>query len=259
MHLDASLLTTFRSRFESKEPDPKNFVRRVTKLDVYLTVEDLVEERRSKGFTWEGIAEDFTALGVRMSVATLKTCFRRARDRKPGRMPRVKPPSRRTNQARRVPSNALPADAPAVAPSSVSEPVAEPTMRAATALASTPTTLPETAATSRDAGRVTLPAVSAPARPLASEPSSEGPVATPDAITPFELPASASPPGSREEMLGAVPQHEQPPSFPSPECREPLVDGALPAEAPAAPRRTYRSAITIRPEKPLSAFKENSP
>jgi hypothetical protein len=85
MDLDATLLTTFRARFEAKEPHPKNFVRRVTKLDVYLTVEDLVEARRSKGFAWEGIAEDFSALGVEMPVATLKTCFRRARSIKTAR------------------------------------------------------------------------------------------------------------------------------------------------------------------------------
>ncbi len=95
MDLDATLLTTFRARFEAKEPDPKNFVRRVTKLDVYLTVEDLVEARRSKGFAWEGIAEDFSALGVNMPVATLKTCFRRARNRRrSGATARPKTPRR---------------------------------------------------------------------------------------------------------------------------------------------------------------------
>jgi hypothetical protein len=79
MSIDVALLTTFRTRFEAKEPDPKNFVRRITKFDIYMTVADLVEERRAKGFAWEGIAEDFAALGVLMPVATLKTCFRRAR------------------------------------------------------------------------------------------------------------------------------------------------------------------------------------
>jgi hypothetical protein len=101
MDLDATLLTTFRARFEAKEPDPKNFVRRVTKLDVYLTVEDLVEARRSKGFAWEGIAEDFSALGVDMPVATLKTCFRRARNiKRSGASARPKTPRRSTRPLR---------------------------------------------------------------------------------------------------------------------------------------------------------------
>jgi hypothetical protein len=101
MDLDATLLTTFRARFEAKEPDPKNFLRRVTKLDVYLTVEDLVEARRSKGFAWEGIAEDFSALGVKMPVATLKTCFRRARNiKRSGATARPKTPRGSTRPLR---------------------------------------------------------------------------------------------------------------------------------------------------------------
>jgi hypothetical protein len=101
MLVDSTLLGTFRSRFEAKEPDPKNFIRRATKLDFYLTVHDIVEERRTKGFAWGGIAADFTELGVTMSVSTLKTCFRRAREKTQGLHPRTKRPARRGNTMRR--------------------------------------------------------------------------------------------------------------------------------------------------------------
>jgi hypothetical protein len=109
MQLDSSQLETFRARFEAKEPDPKNFVRRVTKFAFYLSVEDLVESRRQQGFAWEGIAEDFTALGVTMPVSTLKTCYRRARARRRGASARRQRPAPTTAARRRRPSAPHPA------------------------------------------------------------------------------------------------------------------------------------------------------
>lgn len=128
MQLDPAELEKFRSRFEAKEPDPKNFFRRVTKFDFYLSVEDLVEDRRRKGFAWAGIAEDFTALGVAMPISTLKTCFRRARARRPGTVARPKRPSRLPH-VRRARSAAPEVETPEVsaeAPDTAPTPPAEP-------------------------------------------------------------------------------------------------------------------------------------
>ena len=237
MSLDTAQLATFRSRFEAKEPDPKNFVRKVTKFDFYLTVEDLVEERRSKGYAWEGIAEDFAALGVVMKLSTLKTCFRRARLRKRCATAGSRRPARPGHPIRRARSGT---SSPALNPQT------EPPQ---TGEADEVTTLDPPTSDARVESVPNAVPAPAPDEPTVAPPTRA--VDPPDLAPSGRLePANAEevPDGGREEMLAAPPTRADPNA------------GAVGSPAPdqPAPRRVYRSTITIRPEKPLSAFKENT-
>jgi hypothetical protein len=268
-------LQTFRARFEAKEPSPRNFVRRVTKFDYFLTVADLVEERLAKEFAWQGIADDLGELGLSMEIATLKTYVRRARARreaapasaakKPARNSPRAPQSRPSRPKKASPSgDSVAFDAATLVPPAESP--LESVPPASTVTVELPVPVAELSDPTSAQAEVRDDTPSAQAEVRDDTPSAVASLLLEDALAhPASPPMahvlpteSASSGGSREGALGGTSQEDEPP----PRAR--TVEGSRDATsdeasvAPAVPsiRRTYRSTMNIRREKPLSEFKE---
>jgi hypothetical protein len=102
MNFDIAFYDSFRSRFEEKEP-ARQHLRRVTKRDLFLSVRDIVEQHRIKGYGWEGIAAIFRDLGVPISASTLRACATRAREKVTGTTPTGSKRVRHGHLSRRTP------------------------------------------------------------------------------------------------------------------------------------------------------------
>jgi len=77
--MDITDPTTFIDRFQNGQPADTHRRSRVTKRELVARVKPRIEEFRRLGYSWEGIAEYFGTLGVRLSVPTLKNYMRRAK------------------------------------------------------------------------------------------------------------------------------------------------------------------------------------
>lgn len=77
-------LATFEQQFRRGQPDAAHKKqRRVTRKDLVARVRPTIVNFRAVGYSWEGISEYFSTLGVPISVATLKQYLRR--QKRPGR------------------------------------------------------------------------------------------------------------------------------------------------------------------------------
>lgn len=95
MTYDRSFLEKFIEEFGSDAPTRPPRERAVSKQLIVSSVRPQIDEWRAAGHALDAIAKRFTALGVPMSLATLRTCLRRCEASTPAALPR----SSRTRRA----------------------------------------------------------------------------------------------------------------------------------------------------------------
>lgn len=107
MSYDRKFLESFVEQFGSTQPPASSREQTVSKQLLVATVLPQIDRWRRAGHSLEAIATHFTALGVTMPVATLRTCLRRSQQPSPtpprptrsqrGRRPARKPSGAKAN------------------------------------------------------------------------------------------------------------------------------------------------------------------
>ncbi len=199
----------------------------LSKQRIVSSVRAQIDRWRREGHSLAAIATRFSELGVEMSAATLRTCLRRSKSTTG--TTRAKPKVRSTG-ATKIPT---------------------PHRTAANATGTRPqTTVP--AAPPGAAAKERPPHISAELQPPRPEHSG----AQLESVLGADIPTPDT--GSRKEA--AAPTPDVPAPLPAQPIRhaEPAVAVPVARTTVGHEKPPYRSAIIIRPEKPLSAFKENS-
>lgn len=117
MSYDRKFLESFVEQFGSTQPPASTREQTVSKQLLVATVLPQIDQWRRAGHSLEAIATHFTALGVTMPVATLRTCLRRSQQPSP-----TPPRSTRSRRGRRVARKPAAPKANSVHPSHPSAP-----------------------------------------------------------------------------------------------------------------------------------------
>lgn len=220
MRYTPEFVDRFCQELGSAQPQKPARADGLSKQRIVASVRPQIDLWRRQGHSLAAIATRFSELGVSMSAATLRTCLRRS---KPTNGATRTKPKRRSAGAtmRAMPQrNASAPRAPA----------------------------PDTAAPHGEAAEEQPPHTTAAIAPLSAEHS--------DAQLESVLGAHSPTPDTGSRREAAVPTLDGP-AHPS-QHAEPAVAASLARSTVGRERQPYRSSIIIRPEKPLSAFKENS-